>query len=779
MKKLLLLFLFVLVCKSSIAVCPPGFTEVIVQIIPDAFPADLSWNITDDNGNIIASGLFTGDTLCVPDSTCLLFTIMDVVGDGIYPPGGYWLYVNGTLIAQGNTFGSIAEHSFNCPVGSDCSHPLPLAYGFYMAVYDNTWYSFTPDSTGIYSLNTCNVSGCDTKIWIYENCPLNVNESPVGTYAYNDNSSCGLEANINVVLIAGQQYLIRIGDNQDNCTNPEFFLFGYVGPVTGCMNSTACNYNPLATVDNGSCIFYPNPLCSGPDLELDSLAFISSLALSTEFANTCDVNEGCVTGYGTRYVITFTSKINNIGTLDYYIGNPASNPGMFNQSNCHGHAHYEGYGDYRLIDMNGNPVPVGHKNGFCVMDLCGFGQYNCGDMGISVGCYDAYGAGTQCQWIDVTEVPDGDYRLAAVINSMHRPDALGHSEINYLNNALQVCIHIQRSVTTGIPSFTLLPSCTPFVDCMGVPGGVALFDCNGVCNGPALFGDVQQDAVINTTDLATYIYMLTLNSSVAGPCNDLNGDNTLTVYDAALAGWCLYSGINQAQGGTHNHCQFPRNILNPNDTASLNISAVNFSNNYIDIAIKSTRADIKAYQFEVSGITIQNVVSLANVTTFPVDIDFNPSSNSIFALSVVDSSIQRSNNSQALCRIYFSAITDSVICISNIVDIVNRNGERVNTQVNGGCFSSIPVGTVEVTPRGNITIQPNPVTNDVFIHLGAFKNLPEYLIMSDVTGRIVKKINIRSLDWFKVDLGDLKEGLYVISAQNKNGTISTVRFVKL
>lgn len=37
--------------------------------------------------------------------------------------------------------------------------------------------------------------------------------------------------------------------------------------VPGCMNNTACNYNPLATVDNGSCTYGPaNDVCSGATL---------------------------------------------------------------------------------------------------------------------------------------------------------------------------------------------------------------------------------------------------------------------------------------------------------------------------------------------------------------------------------------------------------------------------------------------------------------------------------------------------------------------------------
>jgi uncharacterized delta-60 repeat protein len=47
-------------------------------------------------------------------------------------------------------------------------------------------------------------------------------------------------------------------------TNPQFAVARYiysntVAPVLGCMNPAACNYNPLATVDNGTCILPGNP----------------------------------------------------------------------------------------------------------------------------------------------------------------------------------------------------------------------------------------------------------------------------------------------------------------------------------------------------------------------------------------------------------------------------------------------------------------------------------------------------------------------------------------
>jgi len=142
--------------------------------------------------------------------------------------------------------------------------------------------------------------------------------------------------------------------------------------------------------------------------------------------------------------------------------------------------------------------------------------------------------------------------------------------------------------------------------------------------------------------------------------------------------------------------------------------------------------------------------------------------------------LHRSNAVQALCRIYFNAITDTAICISNIVDIVNRDGERVITRIDGPCISTLTVGLTEVAERGNITLQPNPVSNEVAIHLGAWNVLPKQLIITDVMGRIVKHLQVpAAADWFKADMSELKSGVYAISASDSNGTVSSVRFVKL
>lgn len=758
--------LFSLITCKSFASCQPGNTEIILQIVPDSWPYETSWSITDLGGNTLDTGGSVGDTLCVPSGTCVIVTIHDQYGDGIYAPGGYWIYVDGVLGAHGDAFGYLAQFPVGCPPGSFCANATPLtAYGTYSGSFEDSWYAYTCDSNGVYNFSTCGTNTCNTKIWVYGSCPgVPLNESPAGTYAYNDDAGCGLQADLNVSLIAGHTYYIRIGDNLNDCPGNINFTFNYVGPLTGCTDPLACNYNPFATADDGTCIYPGNPNCAGPDLDYDSVAFVSSLLMNTFPASTCDVNEGCVTGYGTRYVIAFTSRIYNVGTLDYWIGDPASQPGMFNLNNCHGHAHYEGYGDYRLIDIYGNPLPVGHKNGYCVMDLCGFGQYNCGNMGISVGCYDEYGIGTQCQWIDVTDVPDGDYRLAIVINPAHLPDAMGHMEMNYYNNATQVCINITRN-GQGIPTFSLLGNCSPYVDCLGIPGGTALPDCQGACNGLAIFGDVYNDGHLDSLDVPMYLSIIENNSFPATTCNDLNNDSTLSVYDAVLANWCLYSG---GTIGLHNHCRFPRNIFNPNDTASVKIAGYDLNQQYIDIEINSKDADVKGYQFQMHGIDIQSVVSMVDPVEFPADIRYNATSHEIFALSQVDSVIHRSAVPRMLCRIYYSNITDTMICISAVRDIVNSRAEKVFSFIDGNCITNISTGMATTPVRSAaLAVIPNPASGKALLHFDSSVSVQDIRIC-DLAGKTFSVSMTPSTNsWYEMDLSSLPQGIYMISVNQE------------
>jgi hypothetical protein len=107
------------------------------------------------------------------------------------------------------------------------------------------------------------------------------------------------------------------------------------------------------------------------------------------------------------------------------------------------HYHFDNYAAYELRDDSG-PVATGHKQAFCLLDLYGWawggnGTYDCGNQGISRGFADIYDSSLPCQWIDVTDVPPGDYTLRISLNNPpNGSNTRFINERNYDNNIAEV-----------------------------------------------------------------------------------------------------------------------------------------------------------------------------------------------------------------------------------------------------------------------------------------------------------------------------------------------------
>lgn len=726
--------------------CEPGQSEVEIVIVPDNWPNEISWSLQDSDGNLLADGGASGTELCVEQDACLLFTIEDSFGDGIYSPGGYWVYIDGELLATGNDYGYGESTDINCPPGFSCNNPVTVLAGDYTTEWSDHWYIFQPEETGMYLISTCDGNDCDTKIWIYDYCDMNnFDDTNEATIYYDDeNGGCGDNAQINALLEADHTYYIRIGDDSSCADGIINWSLTFNGPPVGCTDPAACNYTPLAESDNGSCIYPGDPDCTGPDLVVLQSAIETSMYASTiQVAESdCYINEGCLNGFGTREIIRFTTHIKNIGAIDYYIG-PAGNqnPGQFEFDNCHNHWHYEGYARYDLFDLNNNFIPIGFKNGFCVIDLeCSGGgqaQYGCGNMGITAGCGDIYGAGLNCQWIDVTDVPDGQYSLIVRVNWDNTPDALGRYEITYENNWAQVCIEIDRS--GGTMEVSQIDDCPQYVDCMGQPFGNALADCNGDCNGTALMGDLDNNGNQEYADAYSYVEHILGEDIDPTTCNDLNQDQDINVTDAALLALCqFYNAAHQHpdSSGVHSKCEFPvPDITNPFDTVWWTIGDVNWNDSYIDIHIKNPLNKIVGYQFRTSGIEHTNVVSLYDPISYPINPAFVLGGDQVIGLSYEDSTIAKNYEWTPLCRIYFMN-PEELVCLSEIVDVVNEDYHNTVNVIVDGCLSY--VGLSEMAPVQGASLFPNPFRDQTTLRFANPRRKPHTVEILDLSGRIIR-----------------------------------------
>jgi hypothetical protein len=141
--------------------------------------------------------------------------------------------------------------------------------------------------------------------------------------------------------------------------------------------------------------------------------------------SSCSVVEQCVGGLGDRRLLRFSVEAINQGQAELTVPPPEERPDLFQFSVCHGHYHYSGFAHYELLDTDGNVRITGRKHAYCMEDSIQVAQgpnvgcsklYDCYNQGIQAGWSDLYGNALDCQWIDITGVPAGDYRLKVSLN---------------------------------------------------------------------------------------------------------------------------------------------------------------------------------------------------------------------------------------------------------------------------------------------------------------------------------------------------------------------------
>jgi hypothetical protein len=170
---------------------------------------------------------------------------------------------------------------------------------------------------------------------------------------------------------------------------------------------------------------------TGVDLQVDRRPLEATLQFSEEDfpADDCAVVEGAVPAPGRRRLLRFDTIVVNRGSHDLVVGDPAHPEAPFAASDfefspCHGHYHFLGFASYELRDGADRLVGFGHKQSFCMTDSRRYAgtrpaKFDCHFQGITAGWADRYGADLDGQWVDVTDVPAGEYSLVVTVNPDH------------------------------------------------------------------------------------------------------------------------------------------------------------------------------------------------------------------------------------------------------------------------------------------------------------------------------------------------------------------------
>ncbi|HEY8944981.1 MAG TPA: lysyl oxidase family protein [Polyangiaceae bacterium] len=156
--------------------------------------------------------------------------------------------------------------------------------------------------------------------------------------------------------------------------------------------------------------------------------------------DSCAIAEGCVGGPGWRRLLQFDASVQNlgaqaleIGDVNYYLEpggeTELSRRNIYVYSDCHEHYHFAHYGDFRL---GTGTDELGNKQAFCLQSTNRYSNNehsplthdfgSCDFQGIQAGWGDDYGAGLDCQWLDVTNVDTSTGPVSAALTFQANPD---------------------------------------------------------------------------------------------------------------------------------------------------------------------------------------------------------------------------------------------------------------------------------------------------------------------------------------------------------------------
>lgn len=201
-------------------------------------------------------------------------------------------------------------------------------------------------------------------------------------------------------------------------------------------------------------------------------------------AESCEVQEGCTVA-GARRLLRFNLATANTGTADLALGPPAEADGGvrpgFVYAPCHDHFHLADFAEYQLVTLDGRVVGRGRKQAFCLEDtdhapevprriVADRDRFTCLRQGIHAGWMDVYLRTLACQYVDVTELPPGRYRLRATVNGGRRI-----RESRYDDNVAEMVVELpprEAVPDAGSTADAGGPRVDPTLPCAGTEQGM-------------------------------------------------------------------------------------------------------------------------------------------------------------------------------------------------------------------------------------------------------------------------------------------------------------------
>jgi hypothetical protein len=235
----------------------------------------------------------------------------------------------------------------------------------------------------------------------------------------------------------------RVGEKRfDN--NVATYTFSHTGCDGFQCGGTCCP--PDVVCVEGKCAM-PN-LTVRRDVLRDSIHFTGR----DVGGDACSGEDRCTLELGNRRLLAFETRIENIGGGNLDLGQAEGNPLLV--EDCDGQYRVKDLVRYRLLDSENNVAVEAHERNICLVDMGEAGQEGTSDPSIepwpdsecaqlSAGSATIYGSSRSCQWVDVTGLKPGKYKLEVKVN----PTGM-LSEENLDDNVVRVEVDVPEATCT-------------------------------------------------------------------------------------------------------------------------------------------------------------------------------------------------------------------------------------------------------------------------------------------------------------------------------------------
>ena len=256
--------------------------DFLVDVTAGAYPSEVSWLIVDATGTVVASGNAPyNDTACLSSDACYSLILQDSFGDGW---NGAVMTITSSVTGLPEEFELLAGDQLTLPLGNcivECNDeevPVSVANG------SGTDFGFSiTDSEGLSVLQGGN--DFDGVVCVdLDQC-----------YGVSMSSADGNGPLVGVELNIGDTTFTW--DGTTSFTNIIDYAFGSNCPIEGCTDSTACNFNPEADFGSADLCDLPGDLCDdgnpftvADSLSADCLCEGAPLQLGCTNENACNYN---------------------------------------------------------------------------------------------------------------------------------------------------------------------------------------------------------------------------------------------------------------------------------------------------------------------------------------------------------------------------------------------------------------------------------------------------------------------------------------------------------